>query len=295
MTNSLFNAAPQLDTPMSPSNPRIRWRRPLLAVLLSLLADGLGQLYNGELIKGMALALAGWLLLWLRISYLMSSFLRLILLVLLSLAYKAYLCADAFAVAKKLQVDTTRAKSPVVWRMGAAALIVGVVLWTSSDSFVRKYLAFHAFRVPSASMCPTICEGDRFIADMRAFHRNSPQKGDVVIFLFDSEETLHIKRVAAVGGDEVSQSHGGLIVNGAPLQSPASACGTAAVHTDDYAAPSELAPLRVPPGRLFLVGDNSDQSYDSRYYGTVEVSKVSGRPLFLYWSPRHTRIGCSLK
>jgi signal peptidase I len=295
MTDSLFGTTPQAVTPASPSQPRTLWKKPALALILSLFIDGLGQIYNGELIKGLSFALAGWVLVLLGFSYLMSSFPGLIFFIVLSLAYKIFLCANAFVVAKKLQVDQTRSKPPLAWRIGAAALIMAVDLSASSDYFIKKYLAFHAFKIPTASMCPTICEGDRVIADMRAFRRNVPQRGDVVIFLFQAESNLHIKRVAAVAGDEVSQMHGQLMINGKPLKALDSACGMPAVPTNGSGTPSNLAALRVPPEQLFLVGDNLDNSYDSRYYGTVEVSRVRGRPIYLYWSTQQVRIGCAIK
>jgi signal peptidase S26 family len=180
----------------------------LLAVILSLLPDALGQIYNGELIKGLAFAIVGRTLVWLGFSCLMSWLYGLIVFVFLSLALKIYLSVDAFVVAKKSQVDTTRSKAPLALRIGAGTLIIAVAVYLSSDSFMKKFFTFHAFKVPSASMCPTICESDRLIADMGAFRRSVPQRGDVVMFLFESEAALHIKRVAAVEGDEVSQSHG---------------------------------------------------------------------------------------
>lgn len=295
MSGSLFSLTPQTPTPASPPKPQSRWKKPLLALICSLLADGLGQIYNGELRRGTAFALAGWIFVWLGFSYLMSSFLGLIIFIILSFAYRIYLCADAFLLARRLQAGITRSKSPLALRIGAAILIVGAVLYISSDSFLKKFFTYHAFRIPSASMCPTICEGDRLIADLSAFRRNAPERGDVVIFLFDSESILHIKRVVALGGDEVSASHGRVLVNGIAVEPPPSACGTSPIQSFNFESSPDLAPLRVPPNKLFLVGDNMDHSYDSRYYGTVEVGRVRGRPVYLYWSPQHTRIGCRIK
>jgi signal peptidase I len=295
MTDSLSSAIPEAITPASPSQPRTRWKKPLLALFLSLIADGLGQIYNGELIKGLAFALIGWLLPSIGFWYLMHSFRGMFLSVALGLVFKIYLCADAFVVAKELQIDAARPKAPVALRLGAAALILGFALFTSSDSFLRKYYRFHVFKSPSGSMCPTVCEGDRFVADMRAFRRDSPRRGDVVMFLFDAESSLHIKRVVAVGGDEVSASNGRLTVNGNPVESPATACGTPADQAKNQDATPDLVPERVLPGRLFLVGDNMNNSYDSRYYGTVELSRIRGRPLYLCWSQHESRIGCSIQ
>ena len=294
MIDSLFNTAPQTVNPVSHGQPGARWRKPLLALILSLLADGLGQIYNGELIKGLAFALAGWVFVWLGFCYLMYSFYGFIFFIFISLAFKVYLCANAFVVAKKLEVDATRPRVPIALRIGAAVLIIGTGFCVSSDWFVKKFLVFHAFKVPSGSMCPTICEGDRMVADMSAFRRNSPRRGNVVMFLFDSESTLHIKRVVAVAGDDVWASHGRVFVNGSPVEFSASTCETQAVQTNNHDSP-DLAPLRVPPDKLFLMGDNIDNSYDSRHYGTVEVSRVRGKPIYLFWSHQSSRIGCAIK
>lgn len=294
MTDSLFNTAPQTAGFMPLSQPGTRWWQTLLALLFTLLADGLGQVYNGELIKGLAFAIVGWLLIWLGFRHLMHSFYGMFLSLGLGLAFKIYLCVDAFFVARKLQVDATRRKAPLALRIGAAILISGAALLTSSDPFLKRFLIFHVFKTPSGSMCPTICEGDRFVADMRAFRLSGPRRGDVVMFLFDKESSLHVKRVVAVSGDEVSGSNGRIIVNGNPVEPPASACGTTA-QAHSYEGSPDVGPQRVPPGRVFLVGDDMHNSYDSRYYGTVEVSRVRGRPLYLFWSQQSERIGCTIK
>lgn len=98
MTDSLFNTAPQTAGSMPLSQPGTRWWQPLLALLFTLLADGLGQVYNGELIKGLAFAIVGWLLIWLGFRHLMHSFYGMFLSLGLGLAFKIYLCVDAFFV-----------------------------------------------------------------------------------------------------------------------------------------------------------------------------------------------------
>lgn len=277
MTDSLFNPAPQTAGSTPPSQPGTRWWQSLLALFFTLLGDGLGQIYNGELIKGLAFSLVGWLLIWLGFRHLMYSFYGMYFSLGLSLAFKAYICVDAFVVARRVQGDTTRRKAHLALRIGAAILISGTALLASSDSFLKRFLIFHVFKTPSGSMCPTICEGDRFVADMGAFRQGGPRRGDVVMFLFDTESSLHVKRVVAVGGDEVSASNGRIIVNGNVFELPASACGTSA-QAASYEGSPNVVPLRVPPGRVFLVGDDMNNSYDSRYYGTVEVSRSGEGP-----------------
>jgi len=259
-----------------------------------LFEDGLGQVYNGEILKGISFALFGWILVWLGFSFLMASFLGLIFFLVLSGSYKIYLSLNAFLVARKFQADLTHATVLVAPRVGAAALLIGVALFISSDFFLKRFFPLHAFKVPSASMCPTVCEGDRIVSDMRAFSRNSPKRGDVVMFILDADTPLFIKRVVAVGGDDVTISHGHVTVNGRLVETPASACNSRAENADDSEAPPDLSPLHVPKDKLFLIGDDPDHSYDSRSFGAVSANSVRGRPLYLYWSPQHTRIGCTI-
>src|SRR5690349_24595630 len=112
----------------------------------------------------MAFALVGWLLVWLGLRHLMYWFYGMLLFLGLGLAFKAYLCVDAFVVARKQQVDTTRSKAPLALRIGAATLMIGAEFFVSSGPVSQRFFIFHAYKTPSASMCPTICQGERFVA-----------------------------------------------------------------------------------------------------------------------------------
>jgi len=174
--------------------------------------------------------------------------------------------------------------------IAAAAVLV------ESSHWVNPLAAFCAFRIPSGGMCPTLCDGDRIIADLKAFQMNRPQRGDVAVFFFDREDALHIKRIVAVSGDEVVSAGGRLAVDSIPVELPTSACGTPGVRgaSSDYASPKDMR-LIVPSNRVYLVGDNLENSFDSRFYGTVDVSSLRGKALYIYWSSQRARIGCTVK
>ncbi len=81
----------------------------------------------------------------------------------------------------------------------------------------------------------------------------------VPVAAIDRENALHVKRVAAVGGDEVVSIQGRLLVNGSPAESPTSACGTLVVRTSsDSQPPPDINEPRVPPNRFFVAGDDLD-------------------------------------
>ncbi len=157
--------------------------------------------------------------------------------------------------------------------------------------FVRIFIG-EASVVPTASMEKTILVGDHLFMNKLLYGPEIPlvhwrlprlksiHRGDIVVFLYprDPEET-YLKRVAAVGGDRMEIKDGVLLINGRPVNEPY------AVHKAPLTSPLEqMAPLVVPQGQLFVMGDNRDNSSDSRDWGFVPIGNVIGEPLFVYWS-----------
>jgi signal peptidase I len=173
-----------------------------------------------------------------------------------------------------------------------------------------KTFLVQAFYIPSASMVPTLREGDRVLVEKVSYRFDEPERGQVVVFerdvdaLFgaarsgpeqeasfidrigDSFRELFglptggsqdfIKRVIGVGGDEVEGRNGRIYVNGQPIREPYLAPGT---HT------STFGPLEVPPGKIFVMGDNRGNSDDSRNFGPVSDDAVVGHAFLLMWPP----------
>lgn len=146
--------------------------------------------------------------------------------------------------------------------------------------------------VPTASMEGTILVGDHLFMDKLLYGPEIPlvhwrlpviktiHRGDIIVFRYpkDPSETF-LKRVAAVGGDSLEIRNGVLYVNLLPVSEPY------AVHNTLVHSPHESwGPTLVPEGRLFVMGDNRDNSSDSRDWGFVPVDNVIGEPMFVYWS-----------
>jgi signal peptidase I len=166
--------------------------------------------------------------------------------------------------------------------------------------FVAKFFLWarcfdlHAFRVPSASMCPAICEDERVIAGMDAFNARIPQRGEIILFERGEDNTRFIKRVIAVAGDTIAPGPSNAIfVNNKPLILPPP-CGENNVYARLAGEGQPFQTVKVPAGSLFVIGDNLDNSYDSRHFGLVTLDKVKGKALLIYWSPNTSRIGCKL-
>ncbi len=150
-----------------------------------------------------------------------------------------------------------------------------------------------AFWVPSGSMLPTIQIGDHIfvnklaytvrmpIADVPLTEMRAPERGDVVVFVRpDDPKTDLIKRVIAVGGDTVEIRKKKLFVNGQEVED-------AHAHFEEPVALGQrdnMRPQTVPPGKFFVMGDNRDKSYDSRFWGFANISDIKGRATFVYWS-----------
>jgi len=270
-----------------------RWGKPILAAILSLLVTGLGQAYNKNWRRTLTVVAVSLLLalFFLRLR-IWATFRGLILLFVCLSIWRIWTSVDAATEARRRQRNPVVVKWTIT--LAALAIVIGGATLESTDWFY-PLATFRSFRIASGSMCPTLCVGDRLIADVKAFRSRAPQRGEVVLFLFDREKALHVKRVIAVGGDQISNSKGKILVNGSPIDVPGSACGTANETSSNYQLAGEIHELHVPEHQVFLIGDNLDNSYDSRFYGAVEESIVRGKPLYLYWSSTTARIGCVIE
>lgn len=169
-------------------------------------------------------------------------------------------------------------------------LIVMFFRWTGSANL-------RAFRSSSDSMCPAICANERIIAGMDAFDSQPPRRGDVILFYFGSGSVTYIKRVIAIEGDSVALGlQNSILVNGKPVELP-HACGNPVWNADSSASSIPFPATTVPKGTYFVIGDNLNNSYDSRIegFGLVKREHVRGKALFIYWSPGKSRFGCSFR
>lgn len=180
----------------------------------------------------------------------------------------------------------------------AEAVLVAVVL----ALFVRTFL-LQAFVVPSPSMEETVLVGDHLIVNkfifapqaLPALDRLLPcrpvRRGDVIVFKFPEDPRRDfVKRAVALPADTVEIRDKTVFVNGRPEIEPRALHSDPRVWPDEQRVPEgmrrrdQIPPFPVPAQSYFALGDNRDNSYDSRFWGTVPASHLKGRPLVVYWS-----------
>jgi signal peptidase I len=146
-------------------------------------------------------------------------------------------------------------------------------------------------------MCPAVCVDERIIAGMDAFDRQPPRRGDVILFYFQPGHVTYIKRVIAIEGDSVAPGpEDSILVNGKPVQLPG-ACGIPAWKGGSSSESIAFKAVTVPNGSYFVIGDNLNNSYDSRIegFGFIKREQVRGKALFIYWSSGKSRFGCAIR
>lgn len=181
-----------------------------------------------------------------------------------------------------------RARGVAVALAALTAVSAGV---TALMRDVLPHPAIRSWRIPSAAMQPTLEIGDFcFSSGLSAGHRT----GDVIVFRYPLDRTVSfVKRVIATPGQSVEIRDKVVFVDGARLDEPYVQHIDRQILPDSDASPMKtrdtLPPFRVPPGMLFVLGDNRDNSSDSRFWGFVPVDDVYGRVTKIYFPPSHAR------
>jgi signal peptidase I len=193
---------------------------------------------------------------------------------------------------KSKESSAPREKKKSKIREYIEAIIFAVLIALAITTFVVK-----TYKIPSGSMKPTLLVGDqimvnKFIYGVKIpYFRKTiipiadPQRGDIVVFIFPVDRSKDfIKRVIGLGGDKIEIKNKKIFINSKEHTD------SVGVYTDDFIYPASASardnfgPVTVPPGSIFVMGDNRDESLDSRFWGFVDLKDVEGKAFIIYWS-----------
>ncbi len=203
--------------------------------------------------------------------------------------------------------ETAQRSRKSVLREYAEAIVIAMLL-----AFAIRVFVVQAFKIPSGSMIPTLLIGDHILVSKLSYgvqwpsdcklkmtfppvscYRTTvliptgePARGDVIVFRYpEDEEKDFIKRIVGVPGDTVEIRNKQVYVNGAPAADSGYTQRVDPGTIDGSINPRDnFGPVTVPSGAYFVMGDNRDQSLDSRFWGYVSAEKIKGKALRIYWS-----------
>ena len=163
-----------------------------------------------------------------------------------------------------------RSRGRAIWDQ-VSTLVVAVVIALAIRTFLIE-----PFRIPSGSMLPTLLIGDHLFVNKFLYNFDEIDRGDVVVFKFPIDPTKsYIKRVIGLPGDVVEIIDGSVRLNGKPYLEP--------YVLKRFRDRGTYPRVVVPEGEYFVLGDHRNTSNDSRTWGTVEHSYVTGKAVFSYW------------
>jgi signal peptidase I len=195
-----------------------------------------------------------------------------------------------------LEVQTAKSnlKKKSVFR-DAEAAVIAIIL----ALFIRTFVV-QAFKIPSGSMEPTLLVGDHILVNKFLYGIkipfinktlipiSEPKRDDVIVFIYPVDKSKDfIKRVIGLPGDELEIVDNKIFINGKPFGDRYGYYPDLRRKTVNPAGKTRFGPVTVPEDHLFVMGDNRNHSYDSRFWGFVPFDSVKGKAFIIYWSWPH--------
>lgn len=172
------------------------------------------------------------------------------------------------------------------------AILIALVL----ALFIRTFVV-QAFKIPSGSMEATLQIGDHILVNKFIYgvkipftHKTivpgkEPRRGDIIVFEFPKDPKKDfIKRVIGEPGDVIEIRNKKILINNKPIKENYGFYLDPSVFPESVRPRDNFGPFTVPPQNYFVMGDNRDHSFDSRFWGTVDFSSVKGKAFIIYWS-----------
>jgi len=264
-------------------------RKPWIAGLLTFFSIGLGHIYAGEAKRGLILYLGQSIVLLSLLSLFVAPFvIALAVILVCGFAYFTFCFLDSVKCARAGKTEYRLKKYNKWYVYFAYWAMVSIIIQPAIQSVVKvgiKENIVQAYKIPAGSMMPTLLVGDHILVNKYIYKNHAPKRGDIVVFEFPKDPAIdYIKRVIGLAGDLIEIKDKKLFINGVAQNEKF------VIHTDKNTLPASSAPrdnfgaFTVPSNTLFVLGDNRDNSYDSRFWGIVDQQKIKGRAECFYWS-----------
>ena len=262
-----------------------KYRRPWLAGLLSLIGAPVGHVYCGRPQRAVAFWLAG-MLVFPIVAFCWVTFrlgpIGFVTLTGVAIAFPFVQAFDAMWIAWNAK-DSHLGRFQRWW-IYVLVFLIGYVSNTCCAMLVKTFIA-EVFMVPTRAMAPTIQPGDRIIVDKIWTRANSPKRGDIVVYQSVQDPSqLHVMRVLALPGETIGIEGAKTFVDNNEINVPEA-------HTDSLTPPgfvseqlSKSKEILIKPDSFFVVGDNRNLSYDSRFVGAIPNRNLRATAVNILWS-----------
>ncbi len=147
--------------------------------------------------------------------------------------------------------------------------------------FVRTFF-FQVYRIPTGSMRPTLMEGDHLVVSKVVYKLRKPIRGEVIVFIYpENPRQTFVKRLVGLPGERLKIEDGKIYINGKPLNSPPEIASRYYWNAGKFGN----GEITIPEHGFYVLGDNTLNSKDSRYWGFVPEKNLVGKALFIFWPP----------
>lgn len=274
-------------------------KNPLIAGGLSVVLPGAGQVYNRQKRKALV-----WYVIFFFLPLLfilcrcLHSFWGLALLLFFYVWLYLYNIGDAVFGAIRPKITEPQPWHKI-WVIALVIFIAADIALIASNR-TKNTIGLRAFRVITNSMAPALQAGDMFILDLKYYEKNEIQRGNVISFQHPDYQGPLCKRVMGLPGDKIEGKENQVFINGVVITEPYARFSGRKAELDSFNRKhtiSDFGPFTIPEGQLFVMGDNRDNSYDSRDpdFGFVLIESVWAKPLYIYFSTDRSRIGKTIR
>jgi len=275
-------------------------RKPFDAFQLAFIFPGLGQVYNGRLKRGIAVAIALWVSMMTLALPWWSHFYGFVISLMLIVGAMLFGILDAILLAVRTRRQTLHSYNR--WYVYAIWMVVSYALLFSIWTLIKSS-RYQSYQQPTSSMEPSIIPGDVLIADREYYRSQSVHPGDIMVVRFSRDSShSYIRRCVALPGQVVQFRDRNLIVDGKTWALSGYSLGReihiqpAEYHDPNIMPPGagnsdNYGPVTVPPSAVFVVADNVANGLDSRQWGFVDFNNIVGKALYVSFSPQIGRWG----